>query len=374
MAADTPDIAQRWLRASADIGTALLSAGADPMPAVAARALDAAEADLVTVGLLTPDHRELVIEVALGPGTDNLLAHRLPVDDTAAALVLDAPRPVLLTDAAEAGDPIQFGSVLEPGSVLVLPLRGRSVLRGVLTLARHRGREPFTAADFEAAAGFAACAAVSLELADSRAAEKKLVLLEDRDRIARDLHDHVIQELFAIGLRLESVAASLGPDNSAAQKVSDRVEDIDRTIRRIRTSIFALRGPLDLNTDGLRQQIVEIASDLTPALGFPAHVSFAGPVDLSTDPELADDITAVVREALTNIAKHAGASSASVDLNAGVSEIVVIIEDDGVGLGDPSRSSGLGNMRARAERHGGSMNTEQAVRGGTLLTWRARLR
>ena len=368
------DLGQRWLRASADIGAALLATGVDPMPAVADRARAAAMADLVTVGLLTPDEREVVVEVAVGDGAEDLLARRLPVADTAAALVRDREGPVVLAEAREAGDPAQFGSVLEPGPLLALPLRGRSRAPGVLTLVRRLGQDAFTVGELEMAADFAVCASVALELSDSRTAEQKLVLLEDRDRIARDLHDHVIQELFAIGLRLESVAAGLGPANSAAQKVSDRVEDIDRTIRRIRTSIFALRGPLDLNTDGLRQQIVEIASDLTPALGFPAHVSFAGPVDLSADSELADDITAVVREALTNAAKHANASSVSVDISAGASEIVVIVEDDGVGLGDPHRNSGLGNMRARAERHCGSMIAQRGAAGGTLLVWKARLR
>ncbi|WP_375503558.1 GAF domain-containing sensor histidine kinase [uncultured Jatrophihabitans sp.] len=368
------DAGQRWLRAAAEIGSALLSTGADPMPAIATSALDAAAADLVTVGLLTPDQREIVVEIAVGEGADDLLAQRLLVSDTAAALVLDGGQAVLLA-AAQAGDPAQFGPALDPGPVLVLPLPAGARVRGLLTVARRRGRAAFSVDELELAAAFATCAGVALELADSRTAEKRLVLLEDRDRIARDLHDHVIQELFAIGLRLESVATGLGRGNSAAQKVSERVEDIDRTIRRIRTTIFALRGPLDLNTDGVRQQVIEIASDLTPALGFPARVAFDGPVDLTADPDLADDITAVVREALTNVAKHARASSASVDVSVVASEIVVIVEDDGVGLVDPQRhSGGLGNMRARAELHSGTMSVEPATGGGTLLTWRACLR
>ena len=323
------------------------------MPTIALRALDLAEADLVTLGLLTPDRQDLVVEAAFGAGAGALLAQRLPVADTVAAPVVAEHRPVAIGDGAAVGDPAQYGAELDPGPVLVLPLQGGDQVRGVLTLTRRRGRAGFSPAEVEMAAGYASYASVAIELADSRTAEKKVVLLEDRDRIARDLHDHVIQELFAIGLRLESVAGGLGPDNEAGQKISERVEDLDRTIRRIRTSIFALRGPLDLSADGLRQQILEIASDLTPALGFPAHVSFAGPVDIATECELADDITAVVREALTNAAKHAHATGVSVDISAGSNEIVVTVVDNGMGLGDPSRSSGLGNMRARAERHGG---------------------
>ena len=364
---------QRWLRASVEIGSSLLSTGADPMPTVAQQALDLAEADLVTVGLLTADRREVVVEVALGAGADDLVAQRMPVADTAGATAVAEQRPVALRTGAGVGDPAQYGAVVEPGPVLVLPLQGGSQVRGVLTLTRRRGRPQFSPVELEMAAGFAAHASVALELADSRTTEKKVVLLEDRDRIARDLHDHVIQELFAIGLRLESVAGGLGAGSEAGRKISDRVEDLDRTIRRIRTSIFALRGPLDVNADGLRQQILEIASDLTPALGFPAHVSFAGPVDVSTEPGLADDITAVVREALTNAAKHAAATAASVDISAGPSEIVVTVLDNGTGLGDPTRSSGLGNMQARAEQHGGTLTVGPAVGGGTMLIWKARL-
>ena len=364
---------QAWLSASVEIGSSLLSTGADPMPTIASRALDLAEADLVTLGLLTPDRRELVVEAAFGAGAGALLAQRLPVADTAGALAVAEHKPVALGDGAVAGDPAQYGTELDAGPVLVLPLQGGDQVRGVLTLTRRRGREGFSPAEVEMATGYASYASVALELADSRTAEKKVVLLEDRDRIARDLHDHVIQELFAIGLRLESVAGGLGPDNEAGQKISERVEDLDRTIRRIRTSIFALRGPLDLNTDGLRQQILEIASDLTPALGFPAHVSFAGPVDVATGCELADDITAVVREALTNAAKHAHATDVSVDISAGSNDIVVTVVDNGTGLGDASRSSGLGNMRARAERYGGTMTAGDAPGGGTMLTWKAQI-
>src|SRR5439155_9787259 len=134
------------------------------------------------------------------------------------------------------------------------------------------------------AAGFAAHASVALELADSRVAEQKLVLLEDRDRIAMDLHDHVIQELFAIGLSLEGTAAQLG-NESMAHRIRQRVEDIDRTIRRIRTSIFELRGTLAAGFEGPRQRVLEVASDLTPALGFAPHVAFSGLLDVRMDDE-----------------------------------------------------------------------------------------
>src|SRR5664279_2980747 len=140
------------------------------------------------------------------------------------------------------GHQTHVASVIEAGPLMLLPLQGTQQVHGVLSLVRTRGRAAFTASDLNLAAGFANHASVALELADSRAAEQRVALLEDRERIARDLHDHVIQELFAIGLGLESAAVLIGLDHPAEQRVRQRVADIDRTIRRIRTSIFELRG------------------------------------------------------------------------------------------------------------------------------------
>jgi signal transduction histidine kinase len=220
------------------------------------------------------------------------------------------------------------------------------------------------------AAGFAAHASVALELADSRTAEQKLVLLEDRDRIAMDLHDHVIQELFAIGLGLEGVAARLTDAPVLSGRVQQAVADIDRTIRRIRTSIFALRGPLDGATGGVRQAIMEVTSELTAVLGFPPHVSFAGHLDFLADQSLTDDVTAVVRETLTNTAKHAHAARASVDVTLADRALTITVTDDGTGLRDTDRASGTANLRGRAERRGGSFTLAPANAGGTIAIWK----
>jgi signal transduction histidine kinase len=247
-------------------------------------------------------------------------------------------------------------------------------VRGVLSLVRRRGRQAFTGSDLGMAAGFAAHAGVALELADSRAREQKLVLLEDRDRIARDLHDHVIQELFATGLSLESIAARMDPKGGLADTVRQRVDDIDRTIRRIRTSIFELRGSLDTAAGGLRERVLQISADVTPALGFAPHVGFAGPVDLIGDAGLADDVAAVVREALTNVAKHAHARAVSVDLTATTDDILVTVTDDGVGIGDTRHRSGTANLRSRAEQRRGGFELRPGATQGTVLTWKARLK
>jgi signal transduction histidine kinase len=369
-------VQQRWLEASVEIGAQLLTAsGEDPLRLVARRAIEIADADLVSLGLISPDGAHFLIEVAFGEHADDLVGRRFPLADSLAGQVVETNTPQLRVSAVDGeGPPSHLSTVLDAGPIMVLPLRGTGQPRGVLTLVRTRGRQPFTSSDLAMAAGFASHASVALELSDSRAAEQKLVLLEDRDRIAMDLHDHVIQELFAIGLSLEGVAGQLGTAPRLSERVRQSVEDLDRTIRRIRTSIFELRGNVVTTAGGLRQRILEVASELTSALGFAPHVAFAGLVDLNLDEELMDDVVACVREALTNVAKHAHATSVVVDVAVADDVLTVTVSDNGVGVAPGGRSSGTGNLRARAAKRGGTFDMAPAPSGGTVVRWRVRVR
>ncbi len=365
---------QRWLEASVAIGSQLLvSSGEDPLRMVARQAMDIADADLVNVCLTTADGTGFVVEEAFGTRADELIGRRFPLAGSVTGKVLDEARPLLVANAA-GGEvpPTYLSSVMEAGPMIVLPLQGTGTPRGVLSVCRTRGRRAFTSRDLAMAAGFATHASVALELADSRVAEQKLVLLEDRDRIAMDLHDHVIQELFAIGLSLEGTAAQVA-DEAMAQRIRQRVEDIDRTIRRIRTSIFELRGTLAPAVMGLRQRVLEVASDLTPALGFAPHVAFSGLLDNRMADELMEDIVACVRETLTNVAKHARAKSAMIDISLAVDLLTVTVTDDGVGLRDTARSSGTANLRARAEKWDGSFELSPGTSSGTTARWKVRI-
>ena len=254
---------------------------------------------------------------------------------------------------------------------MAVPLQGSGRPRGVLSLMRHRDRRNFSQTDLAMAAGFASHASIALELADSRVAEQKLVLLEDRDRIAMDLHDHVIQELFAIGLSLEAMAAQIA--DPMADRLRQRVDDLDRTIRRIRTSIFELRGNWTTAPGGMRQQVLEVVSDLTAALGFAPHVAFSGLVDLITDAELAEDTSACIREMVSNVARHARATSAAIDVQRRGEELVITITDDGIGPPVACPPQWHGELAARAEKHGGSFEMTTASSGGTVATWKARV-
>jgi signal transduction histidine kinase len=366
---------RRWLEASVEIaGHMLAPTGEEPLRMIARRAFDIAGADLVSLGLLTPDREALVVEVAVGSRPEELIGRRFAIGETLARQIVDDGVPVRLAGAVDqSGWPSYLSAAIDVGPLMSLPLRGSGPTRGLLTVVRRRGRPGFSSTELAMAAGFAAHASVALELADSRAAEQRLILLEDRDRIARDLHDHVIQELFAIGLNLEGVAQQLGPDGPLGQRVSQRVDDLDRTIRRIRTSIFELRGSMAGPSHGLRDRILEVTTELTPALGFPPNAAFSGVLDLAVDDELADDVIAVVREGLTNVAKHADASAATVDVVVGGGEIVLSITDNGRGLGASARSGGCGiaNLTARAAGRAGQLELVPAPGGGTRLTWRA---
>jgi signal transduction histidine kinase len=370
------ELRQRWLEASAEVQEQLLStSGEDPLRTIARRSIEIADADLVTVGLLTPERDAFVIEFAFGEHGDELVARRFPLLGTIGDRVITGGEPYV---SGIAGDPTvpatHVASVMEVGPLISLPLRGNEEPRGLLTVARKRGRRPFSETDVAMAAGFASHASVALELADVRAAEQKMIMLEDRDRIARDLHDHVIQELFAIGLSIEGVAGQLQSSPMLADRLRNRVEDLDRAIRRIRTSIFELRGNLAVSREGLRQSILEVVSDVTPALGFPPNVAFAGLLDLDLAESLTQDIIAAVRETLTNVAKHAHATTVSLDVELVSDELTINVADNGVGIGNSSKASGIANLRIRARIHHGSFVLAPAPGGGTVAIWKVRTR
>ena len=192
-------------------------------------------------------------------------------------------------------------------------------------------------------------------------------MLEDRDRIARDLHDHVIQRLFAAGLSVQSLSARTD-DLAATARLDRLVSDLDDIIGQIRTSIFHLQAG-EAGDPGLRVAVLAVVEQVAPVLGFVPAVRFAGPVDTLVHGTVIGEIEAVSREGLTNVAKHAQASQVSVEVSADRGWLSVRISDDGVGMKQPVRTSGLGNLKQRAESRGGSLTIEARPSGGTLLTW-----
>jgi signal transduction histidine kinase len=369
---------QNWLQASTDITRQLLSSqGEEPLRLTARRTREIADADLVTLVLPSADGERLMVEVATGTGAAQMQALSYPMEGTLSAEVLRTGQPVLIADMeGQSAGIIHLSEVMEVGALMGLPLVGTHRVRGVLLVARLRGRPRFTDADLEMATTFANHAAVALELADARADQQRMVLLEDRDRIARDLHDHVIQRLFACGLSIESIASAM-PTGPGADRLSQIVGELDETIRRIRSSIFQLRGSAAPATSDARMKLLEVAAEAAETLGFEPEVSFAGPVDAMTNDEITDDLLATLREALANVARHAHAGQVAVAVTATPLQLSMEVVDDGVGLAASTRRSGLANLRHRAEARGGTMalfspwpeSADGTATGGTRLLW-----
>jgi len=363
---------EEWLAATAEI-TGLLSAGVgrtDALQTVADRAREIAAADVATV-VVRADGDELDLVVVSGkslfpPGD----LPRPTIQGSLAGAVVESGETMVVEDARS--DPRVARVVLPPdwddlGPLILVPMRTLDGVEGVLTLGWTTEHvATFRAVDVRMPERFAAQAALALQIARAREDREKLAVFEDRDRIGRDLHDLVIQRLFAIGLGLENTAR-MAQQHDVRTRVAAAVDDIDETIKDIRRSIFALSVAAD-STD-LRATVTELVDRATKVLGFRPSLRFEGPVDSSVTPDVATHVMAVLAEALTNTARHADASHAWVVLAAGGDWLVVTIGDDGRGIDPGATRSGLRNMQERAEGLGGGCTVECPVEGGTVITW-----
>ncbi|WP_203708878.1 GAF domain-containing sensor histidine kinase, partial [Asanoa iriomotensis] len=362
-----------WLQASAAITRQVLATEGSPiypLRRIAERTKQIADADLVTVVLPDPDDDdELRIDVAVGLAAASLVGIRLPARGTLSGEVLATGQPLRLVSPGEGGAPLSpTAEVVDIGPVLAVPLNGSTRVHGVLWTARAPGRTPFTADDLDMAGSFANQAALAIELAEARAEQQRAAMLQDRERIAADLHDHVIQRLFAAGLSLQGAAAQVGT-GPATDRIVRVIDDLDTTISQIRTTIFQLQRPPGTTATSIRARLLDIASQVTPALGFEPGVRFSGVIESRVPDDLAEDLEAVLREALTNVARHAHARSADVELTVTTDSVVLEVGDDGMGIGEPIRTSGLANLRTRAERRGGTMAVVAVKPTGTRLCW-----
>jgi signal transduction histidine kinase len=210
-------------------------------------------------------------------------------------------------------------------------------------------------------------AALAFEIEGARRVREQHVLLDDRERIARDLHDHVIQRLFAAGLSLQS-SLTWVTESKATQRISDSVDVLDGTIREIRNTIFSLSAS-DEFEPGLRAQVLDVVHQVQVALDFVPEVEFAGLVDAGVPGRLVPHVVACVREALSNVARHARASTAMVQLVVSDDSLVITVSDNGVGMGSSNRSSGLSNLGERARLLHGTFATSPVATGGTRVEW-----
>jgi len=287
------------------------------------------------------------------------------------SLIVDA-KPLRLPDLREHPDSFGFPPHHPPmRSFLGVPVRVRDEVFGNLYLTDKKSAEAFTDVDEELVVGLAAAAGIAIENARLHTRVQQFALVEDRERIARDLHDTVIQRLFATGLSLQGTARLVRVDaDTAVTRIETAVDDLDLTVKHIRSAIFKLESSRVATGDGLRNRVLALGREAAGPLGFEPRCFFDGPVDFGVDDEVAGELLATLREALSNVARHARASRVEVEVVV-TDQIVVRVIDDGIGPPGPDarRGNGLNNMEARAVGHGGRFELRAGPTNGTILEW-----
>jgi signal transduction histidine kinase len=364
---------QHWLRASSELTIALLSgAPADTVLADLTRqALDLSGADLVTLALPDDEGGRLTLEYAEGDRAAEARGLVVPAGQSLSGQVLTTGATVTVEDFAT--DPRTADVTRLPmghiGHAALFPLGTPGHVRGVLTVGRAQGRPPLPPDAVSVVAAFAAQAAVALELADRRADAERLSVFEDRDRIARDLHDLVIQRLYATGMSLEGTMPMISRPE-VADRVRNAVDAMDDTIRDIRATIFALQSRGRVREPRLRAEIVALADEMTEMLGFAPALRLSSGLDSQGTGELSEQVLAVLREALSNAARHSGATRVDVTVDADAGGLLTVtVRDNGHGMRPGARRSGLANMADRAVNLGGRLRIAPADGGGTELEW-----
>jgi signal transduction histidine kinase len=355
---------QRWLEATAEITNVLLGEvqRTSALELVARRAREVSGAAMVAVLLHDPDSARLTVEV-VEPDLPDLHGLTLPAGDGVFATVIAERQAVVVDDLGAAADwPVPVST----GSTMIAPLAAAGTVQGLLAIAYPPdGRAFDDALDVSMLTAFAGQAALALERARAQDERELLVVLEDRERIARDLHDVVIQRLFATGLQLQSTSRLVRPE--VAGRIGSAVDELDNTIRDIRSAIFELRSPIAAT---LRADIRATVDAAAASLGFRPDLRLDGPIDSAVPDEIRPDIVAVLREALSNVVKHARASSVAVHIDVAERRLRLTVSDNGVGTpSDVDERSGLLNIRQRATRHDGTVDLTATAGSGITLTW-----
>jgi signal transduction histidine kinase len=363
---------QQWLQASSEV-TKLLLGGTEVdkvLEFITRQTLEITGADVVVLALPDPDLRHLTVKHAAGDVAQQALGLELPVAASVSGQVLATGQPVTVEDfrhdervAKIARDNVDLGPAI------VFPLGGPGNVRGVLTVGRHPGSMPLSWAAAELVMTFAAQAGIAVE---HRRDVERLAVFEDRDRIARDLHDLVIQRLYASGLNPQGIIPLIERPE-AEKRASSVVDDLDLTIKEIRAAIFSLQARATEDQPSLRAQITEVVEEMTEALDMSSSLRLDGRLDSEIPGGIVEDMLHALREALSNAARHGRATRVEVTVEAD-SDLVLLVRDNGGGMNETSRRSGLANLSHRAGQHGGALTVGPGEGGGTELQWRVPLR
>jgi len=363
---------ERWLDSVREVATSLLvgDRSRKTLQLVAERARELGNADMATISV--PEGEGLRIVVADGAGAHDLLGVEVPLLGSLSAEVIRTERAMVVADAGRSPLTQPMVSVARVGPMILVPLALRSAAGGVLAVGRLAGRPGFGPADIPLLESFAEQASVALEYARAVSEISRLGMIEDRERIARDLHDGVIQSLFAVGIGLQGTAAVVG-DPRLADRIQQFVSEIDRVIGDVRSYIFGLR-PSVLSSGNLANTLEQLAHEVQERTGVTVVVE----IDVSLERELESgsaQIVHIVREALSNMGRHAGATTCRVSIRRDRDAAVIEVDDDGSGF-DPAsapRGMGLGNLEERAEAIGGSLEVESVPGSGTIVRVRVPL-
>ncbi|MFR9676921.1 GAF domain-containing protein [Streptomyces sp. TR06-5] len=364
---------QRWLEANAEITESLLSGSDEPavLDLVVQHARRILSADMGALALPDPETGDLRVVLATGTGAEHHRDLVLPRRGTFVGAAADAGKPITSNDIAHdprvtAGPPRWKGL----GPAVATPMVTEDGVRGVLLLARTDPMAVFTDVETAPLLAYGGQAALAMELADRRRDAEQVALLEDRDRIARDLHDLAVQRLFATGISVQS-AMRFVDHPEARERLLRAVDDLDETTRIIRSTIFGLRQHAEqAGRRSLRVRLMSVVEEAAQTLGFTPAVRMDGLVDTDVPRAVAEDLEAVLREALSNVARHAEAKAAEVELTVGDGRAGLVVRDDGIGIGrDAGPRSGLRNLQERAARLGGHCEIRPNGERGTHLEW-----
>ncbi|KPI07480.1 GAF sensor signal transduction histidine kinase [Actinobacteria bacterium OK074] len=363
---------ERRLAASGELTRALLS-GADPadiLRSLAATVQSMTGAALVVLAVPVGDSGDLVVETSAGRDAERAQGLVLPVTTPAAKVFASgervAGRPSHTEERIGDGGTVRIPS----GPYFVVPLGTAERVRGVLQVAAAPDGQEFPESVLDMVGGFADQAALALEIAEHRRDAENMMLLTDRDRIARDLHELVIQRLFANGLTLQAALARLlGPPDSA-RRIQQVLDDLDGTINVIRSTVYALRTPQPREDGGLRAKLLAETDRAAEALGFAPALRMTGLLETLVPRDIADQLIAVLSEALSNAVRHARATGVDVTAEATGTTVTLRVADNGHGIGTAAtRHSGLAGLRTRAEALGGTFTVTPNEPTGTVLEW-----
>jgi signal transduction histidine kinase len=365
---------ERWQQASAEVNASLLggASGDDAMRLIVDRVLQLSVSDCAVILLRDADNAgRLVVRAAAGQQAEPLIGSTVATTEPAIADVVGTATPALIPDLTHA---LPNGLGVESigyGPALAVPLGAANRVSGLLMALRDKGSAQFAVEQVPVLASFADQTALALELADKQRQQRQLDVLNDRDRIAGDLHDHVIQRLFATGMSLQGGVRRIG-DQEARRRVVRAIEQLDETVRDIRTSIFDLNTSAEDPAISLRRRMLDVIAELSTDSPVAPSIRINGAVDTLVPPEIGEHALAVLREGVSNAIRHAKASEITVTVEAG-EDLIISVRDNGIGLPADVARSGLLGVERRANECGGTATLGPGPEGGTRLAWRVAL-